>query len=194
MSAVSKFRGSMADIKSAWEIAQERANRLGKLSAEEQKQQEEQECRQIAAGIAQKYLNSSETQDIATMLDKYSGEEKKSIELALFGLLTEAITFDSQTRAEKAAQAIVVMKPKSQPLIGRIIDLLTEYHQAGKAIKKEVETRTKEVLHQLRISGSAVDEINIEASPQWQQNWQRVNRPLEQQLDALKQELHKGKF
>lgn len=184
----------MADIKSAWEIAQERANRLGKLSAEEQKQQEEQECRQIAAGIAQKYLNSSETQDIATMLDKYSGEGKKLIGLALFGLLTEAITFDSQTRAEKAAQAIVVMKPKSQPLIGRIIDLLTEYHQAGKTIKKEVETRTKEVLHQLRISGSAIGEINIEASPQWQQNWQRVKRPLEQQLDALKQELHKGKF
>jgi hypothetical protein len=194
MSAVSKLRGSMADIKSAWEIAQERANRLGKLSAEEQKQQEEQECRQIAAGIAQKYLNSSETQDIATMLDKYSGEGKKLIGLALFGLLTEAITFDSQTRAEKAAQAIVVMKPKSQPLIGRIIDLLTEYHQAGKTIKKEVETRTKEVLHQLRISGSAIGEINIEASPQWQQNWQRVKRPLEQQLDALKQELHKGKF
>jgi len=39
-----------------------------------------------------------------------------------------------------------------------------------------------------------VDEINIEASPQWQQNWQRVKRPLEQQLDALKQELHEGKF
>ena len=184
----------MADIKSAWEIAQERVNRLGKLSAEEQKQQEEQECRQIAAGIAQKYLNSSETQDIATMLDKYSGEGKRLIELALFGLLTEAITFDSQTRAEKAAQGIVVMKPKSQPLIGRIIDLLTEYHQAGKTIKKEVETRTKEVLHQLRISGSAIGEINIEAGPQWQQNWQRVRRPLEQQLDALKQELHEGKI
>ena len=95
---------------------------------------------------------------------------------------------------EKAAQGIVVIKPKLQPLIGRIIDLLTEYHQAGKKIKKEVETRTKEVLHQVRISGSAIGEINIEASPQWQQNWQRFKRPLEQQLDALKQELHKGKF
>jgi len=184
----------MADIKSAWEIAQERVNRLGKLSAEEQRQQKEQECRQIAAGIVQKYLDSSESHDIAAMLDKYSGEEKRLIKLELFSLLTEAITFDSQTRAEKAAQGIVVIKPKSQPLIGRIIDLLTEYHQAGKKIKKEVETRTKEVLHQLRISGSAIGEINIEASPQWQQNRQRFKKPLEQQVDVLKQELHEGKF
>jgi len=87
----------MGDIKSAWEIAQERANRLGRLSAEEQKQQKEQECRQIAAGIAQNYFDPSETQDIATILDKYSGEEKTLIELALVGLLTEAITFDSQS-------------------------------------------------------------------------------------------------
>lgn len=184
----------MADIRSAWEIAQERANRLGKLSAEEQRQQNEQECRQIAAGIAQKYLDSSETQNIASMLDKYSGEQKRLIELALFSLLIEAITFDSQTRAERAAQAVVVIKPKSQPLIGRMIDLLTEYHQAGTKIRKEVEGRGKELLHQLRISGSAIGEINIEASPQWQQDWQRFRAPLEQQLDALKQELHKGRF
>jgi hypothetical protein len=182
----------MADIKSAWEIAEERANRLGKFSAEEQRQQKEQECRQIAAGIAQRYLDSS--QDITAMLDKYSGEEERLIRLALFDLLIEAIAFDSQSRAEKAANGIVVLEPKSQPLIGRAIDLLMEYWQAGTRITKEVETRGKELLHQLRISGTAINEINIAASPQWQQNWQKLKAPLEHQLDALKQELHKGKF
>lgn len=184
----------MGDIKSAWEIAQERANRLGKLSAEEQKQQKEQECRQITAGLAQNYLDSSETQDITTMLDKHSGEEKSLIEAALFSLLTEAITFDSQDRAEKAARGIVTLEPKAQPIVGRMIDLLTEYHQAGERIRKGVESKVKEVLHQLRISGSAIGEINIEGSPQQQQDLQRFRAPLEQQLDALKRDLHEGKF
>jgi len=184
----------MGDIKSAWEIAQERANRLGRLSAEEQKQQKEQECRQIAAGIAQNYFDPSETQDIATILDKYSGEEKTLIELALVGLLTEAITFDSQSRAEKAARGMVALEPKAQPIVGRMIDLLTEYHQAGKRIRKEVESGAKEVLHQLRISGPAIGEINIEGNPQRQEDWQRLRAPLEQQLDAFKRELHEGKF
>ena len=184
----------MGDIKNAWEIAQERANRLGKLSAEEQKQQKEQECRQIAAGLAQNYLDFSETQDITTMLDKYSGEEKSLIESALFSLLTEAITFDSQGRAEKAARGIVTLEPKAQPIVGRMIDLLTEYHQAGERIRTGVESRAKEVLHRLRISGSAIGEINIEGSPQQQQDLQRFRAPLEQQLDALKRDLHEGKF
>jgi len=184
----------MADIKSAWEIAQERANRLGKLSAEEQKQRKEQECRQIAAGIAHNYLDSSQAQDIVTMIDKHSGEEKNLIESALFGLLPEAITFDSQSQAEKAARGIVTLEPKAQPIVGRMIDLLTEYHQAGERIRKGVESGAKEVLHQLRISGSAIEEINIEGSPQRQQDWQRFRAPLEQQLDALKRELHEGKF
>lgn len=184
----------MGDIKSAWEIAQERANRLGKLSAEEQKQQKEQECRQIAAGLAQDYLDFSKTQDITTMLDKHSGEEKSLIESALFSLLTEAITFDSQSRAEKAVRGIVTLEPKAQPIVGRMMDMLTEYHQAGEKIRKGVESRVKEVLHQLRISGSAIGEINIEGSPQQQQDLQRFRAPLEQQLDALKRDLHEGKF
>jgi len=46
----------------------------------------------------------------------------------------------------------------------------------------------------LRISGPAIGEINIEGSPQRQQDWQRFRAPLEQQLDALKRELHEGKF
>jgi hypothetical protein len=57
-----------------------------------------------------------------------------------------------------------------------------------------VESRAEEVLHQLRISGSAIGEINIEGSPQQQQDLQRFRAPLEQQLDALKRELHEGKF
>jgi len=48
----------MSELKSAWEVAQERANRLGKLSADEKEQQERQKYRQVGQVLAQKWLDS----------------------------------------------------------------------------------------------------------------------------------------
>jgi len=178
----------MGDMKSAWEIAQERANRLGNLSREEQRKQKEQECRQIAEGIVRNYLDSPGAEDITAAVERYRGEERELVLAAAVDLLTEAVTLDSETRAEKAARGIVALEPGTQPVVGRMMDLLTEYHRAGERIKKEGEGRVKELLHQLRISGTAVGEISIEAGPQ------RQRAPLEQQLDALRQELRRGKL
>ncbi len=176
----------MGDMKSAREIAQERANRLGKLSREEQRKQKEQECRQIAQGIVQNYLDSPGEEDIVARLGKYQGEERELILAAAVGLLTEEITLASATRAEKAARGMVALEPGTQPVVGRMMDLLAEHRRAGERTKKEAESRGKELLHQLRISGAAIGEINIETSPQ------RQRAALEQQLEALKQELPRG--
>jgi len=178
----------MGDMKSAREIAQERANRLGKLSREEERKQKEQECRQIAQGIVQSYLDSPGVEDIVARLDKYQGEERELILAAAVGLLTEAVTLDSETRAEKAARGMVALEPETQPVVGRMMDLLAEHRRAGERTRKEAEDRAKGLLHQLRISGTAIGEINIETSPQ------RQRAALEQQLEALKQELRQGKL
>jgi len=177
----------MGEMKSAREIAQERADRLGKLSSEEERKQKEQECRQIAQGIVRSYLDSPGVEDIAARLDKYRGEERELILAAAVGLLTGEITLDSATRAEKAARGMVVLEPGTQPVVGRMMDLLDEHRRAGEKTNKEVEGKGKELLHQLRISGTAIGGISIETSPQ------RQRAALEQQLEALKQELHGGK-
>ena len=176
----------MGEMKSAREIAQERANRLGKLSREEERKQKEQECRQLAQGIIRNYLDSPGAEDIVARLDKYQGEERELISAAAVGLLTEAVSLDSATRAEKAARGMVALEPGTQPVVGRMMDLLAEYHQAGERTRKEVEERAKGLLHQLRISGTAIGEINIKTSPQ------RQRAALEQQLDALKEEIQRG--
>ena len=176
----------MGEMKSAREIAQERANRLGKLSREEERKQKEQECCQIAQGIVQSYLDSPGAEDIAARLDKYQGEERELILAAVVGLLTGAVTLDGGGRVEKAARGMVALEPGTQPVVGRMMDLLAEYHQAGERTRKEVEERAKGLLHQLRISGTAIGEINIKTSPQ------RQRAALEQQLDALKEEIQRG--
>ena len=175
----------MGEMKSAREIAQERANRLGKLSREEERKQKEQECRQLAQGIIRNYLDSPGAEDIVARLDKYQGEERELISAAAVGLLTEAVSLDSATRAEKAARGMVALEPGTQPVVGRMMDLLAEHRRAGEKTGKEGEGRGKELLHQLRISGTAIDEIIIEAGPR------RQRAALEQQLDSLKQEILK---
>ena len=67
----------MDELKSAWEIAQERANRLGKLSAEEKEQQERQGYRQIGQVLAQKWLDNPQRLDLTAELNKQ--EEKNSV-------------------------------------------------------------------------------------------------------------------
>ena len=176
----------MGDMKSAREIAQERANRLGRLSREEERKQKEEECRQIAQGIVQSYLDSPRAEDILAMVDKYRGEERELILAAAVDLLTGAVTLDGETRAEKVARGMVALEPGTQPVVGRMMDILAEHHRLGERTKKEAEGRVKELLHQLRISGTAIGGMSIGTTAQ------SPRAALEQQLDSLKQELRRG--
>jgi hypothetical protein len=184
----------MGKLKSAWEIAQEKADRLGKLSAKEMQRQKEQDCHQIGRAIAQRYLDSSEPLPLAIELNKYQ-EKKDLVRQATLTHLTQAIdlrfltSFGMTSKLERIIQGIAAVEPKSQSIIERIRGLVQEYEQLADKTKRAIETSQRETLHQLRISGTAVGNINIEATPQWQQSWHLLTKPLEPKLDSLKQEL-----
>jgi hypothetical protein len=187
----------MAELKSAWEIAQEKADKLGKLSAEEQRQQMEQRCQQTGRAMAQRYLGNWEQQRLAIELSSRPEEEQKLITQAIIAHLSEALSLRTaspqDTRLEKILQGIATVKPELQPTTSQISLLIQEYHQAGNRTRQEIESKTRERLHQLRISGTAVGEINIEAIPQWQEAWHELAQPFEQRLNSLKQDLiHKS--
>jgi hypothetical protein len=183
----------MGELKSAWEIAQEKANKLGKLSPEEERRQREEKCRQIGQAVAQRWLDASPGQDLAAGVGSYPEEEKGLIKQATLGYLIEAIDFQSSEagmgRLERAVQGITSLEPKSQPVVERLIELAQEYSQAKEKTRQEVEDRSRGVLHQLRISGTAVGDINVEATPQWQQSEQRLTKAFQPRLDGLKKEL-----
>ena len=190
----------MGKLKSAWEIAQEKADRLGKLSPAEMQRQREQECRQIGRAIAQRYLDSPEPLPLAIELNKYQ-EKKDLVRQATLTHLTQAIdlrfltSFGMTSKAatasklERIIQGIATVEPKSESIIERIRGLVQEYEQLADKTRRAIEIKCRETLHQLRISGTAVGNINIEATPQWQQSWQLLTEPLEPRLDSLKQEL-----
>jgi hypothetical protein len=183
----------MGELKSAWEVAQEKASKLGKLSEEEERQQREQKCRQIGQGMTQRWLNNSSEQNLAAEINNYPGEESNLIRQATLGYLAEAIELkNSKIGSERAIQGIVSLGPKSQPIVERVTGLVQEYEQAKREIRQELQGKDRGILHQLRISGTAVGDINVEATPQWQQNEQRLLEAFSPRLDALKQELIKS--
>jgi len=199
----------MGELKSAWEIAQEKANKLGKLSAAELRQQREEKCRQIGQAIAQRYLDNVESLDSGIELDRYSEEEKGLIKRAVASRLVQALELSTGwgtrggpgaavesyrsggacPRLDQIIQAIASLEPKSGAITERVRQLFQEYEGATREARHEIERKGKEILHQLRISGTAVADINVEAMPQWQQTWHRLGVPFEPRLDNLKQEL-----
>ena len=182
----------MGELKSAWEVAQERANRLGKLSAEEKEQQQKQGYRQIGQALAQKWMDSPQRLDVTAELGKYEEGERDVIKRAVIEHLVETIGFeDTQVvdNVKRVAQAITSLRPELQPRAEEMGQLVQEYGLAEQEIRQELEGNYRATLHQLRISGTAVGAINIEPNPQWQSARQGLVESLAPRLDALKQAL-----
>jgi len=185
-------RTRMGELKSAWEIAQERAKRLGGLSAEEKEEQERQRYRQIGQALAQKWLDSSQRLDVTAELSKHEEKEREIIRQAIIEQLVEPIGFaDAQTidNMKLVIQAISSLKPELQPRAEEMGQLMQEYEATEQKIRQELEGSYRATLHQLRISGTAVDAINIESNPQWQAARQGLAESLAPRLNALKQAL-----
>jgi len=182
----------MSELKSAWEIAQEKANRLGKLSAEEKEQQERQRYRQIGQVLAQKWLDSSQRLDMAAELNKHEEKEREIIKQAVIKQLVEAIEFTTTrgiNSVKRVIEAISSLGPELQPKAEEIGQLVQEYEAAEQKIRQELESDYRETLHKLRISGTAVDAINIEANPQWQLARQELVEAFTPRLNDLKRAL-----
>jgi hypothetical protein len=182
----------MSEMKSAWELAQERANRLGKLSAQEKEEQDRQTYRQIGQALAQKLLDGSPGLDFAAELSKYASTGREAIERAIIEHLVEAIELTG-TKGVAGAKGIIgaigSLKPALQPRAEEIGQLIQEYELAQQKLRQELEGNTRETLHQLRISGTAVGAINIEDDPKWQLGRQGLVESFAPRLGALKQAL-----
>jgi hypothetical protein len=182
----------MGELKSAWEIAQEKANRLGKLSAEEKEQQEIQRYRQIGQVLVQKWLASSQQLDMPSELNKHGEKEREIIKQAVIEHLLEVIEFTTSRSIDsvkKVIEAISNLKPELQPKVEEISQLVQEYEEAEQRIRQELESNCRETLHQSRISGTAVGAINIEADVQWQVARRGLVESFTPRLNDLKRAL-----
>ena len=72
---------------------------------------------------------------------------------------------------------------------GEIEQLFAEYREAEQKKRREVETAARGVLHQLRISGSAIGSVNPEVVPEWKSELDKIAQPYRERLDDMKARL-----
>ena len=179
----------MDELKSALEIALEKSNRLGKLSAEEQQQFLEEKHRQIGTAMVVRYLDDSKRQSLTTQLTAYSAEEQEAIKKAVLNEITAALDLTNPLKLDEICQGIASLEPGLQPVLERITQLRAEYEQARREAVQELENKGREVLHRLRIAGTAIGDINVEASAEWPEKEQSLTATFHPRFDNLKQEL-----
>jgi hypothetical protein len=180
----------MGDIKSAWEIAHEKADKLGGLSPEERKKQKEERYSQVGKALADKYLERENTRYLEAELKKYDGPDRELITRAMLERLSEGIDFRHSQALEKVKEGILAVgKDHARNAITQIEELFREYQDAEESEKQKIEKAGREVLHQMRISGSAIGKINAQANAEWQKSLNQLSRPFEEKLQALRQEL-----
>jgi hypothetical protein len=183
--------GENDEIKSALEIALQKAERLGPLSAEEQKRAKEEELAQSGAALAKRYLNGAPLRDIERDLAKASDDERSLVNHHLLSHLLEAMGLDQPGQNEKALAAIEYLHARHD-LVQGIRDLLREYDAAVDRARtenlSELRSASMEHLRQLGVSGSAVEPA-IETSPQWTTLREQVNSAYRERLEEIKRDL-----
>ena len=186
----------MGEIKSAWELAMEKVEKLGKLSPEELQRQKTEKCGSIGQGLAEKCLSGLALRDVKIELDKYKGEERELVRAALASKLIDAIELGDAERLSKVIEGISELNLKSREglasIRAEIEQLFAECREAEQKKRREVDAAARGVLHQLRISGSAIGSVNPEVVPEWKNELDKIALPYRERLDSLKARLRSG--
>ncbi len=183
----------MGEIKSAWELAMEKVDKLGKLSPEELRQHKEDRCREVGEGLAERYLAGLPLRDLKLGLGKSQGEERGWVVAAASRWLVASIELGDTERLSRVMEALEAIGSRSGEALSDaragIEALFEEYREANQKRGREVEVAARGVLHQLRISGSAIDSVNPEVVPGWKRELDQIARPYHERLSGLKASL-----
>ena len=183
----------VGEIKSAWELAMEKVEKLGKLSPEGLQRQKTEKCGSIGQGLAERYLGGMPLRDLKLELDKHKGEERELVRAALASKLIDTIELGDAERLSKVIEGISELKLKSRDdlagIKAEVEQLFGEYREAEQKKRREVDVAARGVLHQLRISGSAIGGVNPEVVPEWKNELDKIAQPYRERLDGMKARL-----
>jgi len=185
----------VGEMKSAFEKAMEKAEKLGSLSPEEMRERKEAECTTLGRAIAARYMGHGHKQLLKEEVGRYSGDERGIVMGAALSRLVEAVDLESGDLIERALEGLVTLKGKGEVMevTENIKGLLQEFRdvkQQKYEIEKEgIEKDERELLHRLRIAGTAVGAINLKSSEAWAMLSTELESQFSQRMEALKREL-----
>ena len=190
----------MGEMKSAYDRAMERAGKLGKLSPDEMKKQEEERLITIGRAIADKYLTHGSTQVLKGDIDKLRSDDRVLVSRGARLGLAGSICFDKGVTLEaldRVSEGLVALasgkKGQIDELIGSVKGLLEELEaeldRTYSSKFSRLESERRGLLQGLGISGSAVAGVNVEGSSAWQQIEDGLRAQYSSKLEPLKKKL-----
>ena len=185
----------MGDMKSAFEKALEKADKIGKLSPEEMREREETEFTPVGRAIAERFLGHGRKQILKEEVVRYSSDENGVVVRAVLSRLFETIDLSSGHPIDRALDGLLTLRENEGigGTISSIRILLAEFQkereQEYEREKENIEKSERELLHQLRITGSAVGTMNPKASESLNLVYGQLNSRFNERLEALKKEL-----
>ncbi|MEE8471084.1 MAG: hypothetical protein V3S51_07125 [Dehalococcoidia bacterium] len=192
----------MDEMKSAFERAMERADSLGKASEEDRRKWK---YRPEGERLAAEYLRD-ET-DLSVELAKFDDEARahvvegaQAILVRNLGLPKDGAAKSTNKKAMEAIKELKRDKVAVENVFTKMRRIFNHYEQEGEQqrrqayeeVKREVEGKIRQAMQQ-QMGASAPERINVEAQPQFQQEWRHVVARLDSQyvtlLEEYKQEM-----
>lgn len=180
----------MSFIRSAREIAAEKAGRIEGLTEDERKRLREQGLEDAAKAVAEKYLGSGDERVLGDGIKRYGGS-REELARGVRRRLLASLELRSPGRLESTIRGIRALPSEEgfESSIAKIQDIFKRYQEAENEARGVIDREGKETLHRLRIAGSAIGEINVRAMPEWEQRIKEIAGPFQAELDAVRQEL-----
>jgi hypothetical protein len=175
-------------VKSAFEIAMERVQKLGSLSDEEKRKLKEEELGAGGKALAERYLSGLSLRDLDIELGRHAEADRSAVRCYAVSRLLEAIDLGNTQDDDRILSAIEHLSGDSG-LVRVVKDILSEYHEAMERAKREnwgrLEAAKRNELALRGISGSAVEPV-VETSPEWLQIRGRRYSSYQERLEDLK--------
>ena len=192
----------MGDIKSAYEIAMEKVEKLGEATEEERLK-----WKYIPEGekLAARYLK--EGCNLVVELSRYEENVKKYIIDGAGDILVRNITLPKDDLAERSNRQVLdglknlkSDKVRVENIYSKIRRIFNHYMEQGKqqkrqayeSLKAEFEAKLQQAVQQ-QLGPVVGFKIDAERQPQFQEEWRRIQAQLDSQylklLDEYKQEL-----
>jgi len=163
--------GENDKVKSAFEIAMERVQKLGSLSDEEKRKLKEEELGPAGKALAERYLSGLPLRDLDIELGRRAEADRSAVRRYAVSHLLEAIDLGNTQEDDRILSAIEHLSGDSG-LVGRIKDILQDYRKAIEEARQKnwgrLEAAKRNELALRGVSGSAVEPA-VETSPEWLQ-------------------------
>ena len=181
----------MAEIKSALELALEKAERYGKASPQEMQELKWQEqARQLAGEFLRGKI------ELEPELKKFPGEalpalsrQVKEILLRNITLPREGVVEEANQRAQAGMLQVARDKKTAQRVLQEIAQIFSSYNQvrnnALQQVKAQFNAQMDSVKKALEAQMQRQVKVDVEQTPQFQEQWRAFEAQLNQQFEPL---------